>query len=146
MAWEISHTAQAWANVRARLTRTWKRKELIDALCDDLFESVEADSGDEGCRTASDAALILRRELSGAPHDALVQSVMDAIERHNTCDNGGHRFWIDRKGYHTVSCSTPETGTCGACEAQVDLVREENGIVHLSCGCTTIPEEWASEE
>ncbi len=100
MAWEISHTPEAWENARNNLEYLWNRKQIIDALADDAFEAQE----EAGFETGPDAADVLRDLLSDTPQDLLIDMAMSSISLHNTCTNGGHSFYIDRQGLHTVSC------------------------------------------
>lgn len=108
MAWSISITAEGWADIRREL-ETWDRQRIIDALADDEYERVEEarrysmgrDDIPEGAEESEAAAL--RERLADLPEDVLVDAAMDAIERNNTCDNGGFRYWIDREGYHGVT-------------------------------------------
>lgn len=97
MAWEISHTQEAWDNARHNLG-LWDRDKLIQALSDDAFELAE--QGDH--TDPADAAAALEELLEDTPRDLLVDLCMTTIEDHRTCSNGGHSFWIDREGYHTV--------------------------------------------
>lgn len=83
MAWEISHAPEAWDNVRTQL-ETWTAEKLINALVDDSYQV---------------------STLQHISFDTLVDLVIANIRKHNTCDNGGHYFWIDQKGYHKVSCA-----------------------------------------
>lgn len=106
MAWEISHTTEAWDNARRNLAQ-WDRGQLIEALTDDAFEGQE----EAGHDNPSEAADVLRELLVDAPHDELVGMAYSSIEVHQTCSNGGYDFWIDRQGYHTVPVDyTPESG------------------------------------
>ena len=107
MAWSISITAEGWADIRKEL-ETWDRQRIIDALADDAFEEAEQANGSDGKQyeetvSPDDAADVCRANLESAAHDTLVDAAMDSIEMHNTCDNGGFRYWIDREGYHGVT-------------------------------------------
>ncbi len=97
MAWEISHAPEAWDTARTNL-EGWTRDKLVEALTDDAFEAAEKNGGD-----GTVAADILGDLIHEHPRDILVDLCMEAISLHNTCDNGGHAFWIDAEGYHTVS-------------------------------------------
>jgi len=102
MAWEISHSQEAWDNARYNLTK-WDKERLINALVDDTYEAAEAN--EEDAESAADARRIA---LSDLPEDMLVEACMNSIAAHMTCDNGGFNFWIDREGYHTVSVDKQE--------------------------------------
>lgn len=100
MAWEISHSQGAWDTARANLEH-WSCEALIAALADDVFEAQEEGGHDNG----SEAADVLRDVLADADQCDLVEMAIASISTHQTCSNGGHDFWIDRQGYHTVSVS-----------------------------------------
>lgn len=103
MAWQISHSPEAWDDARAEL-ETWPAADLINALCDDRFETVEPKGGAHHAARASDALRSRLEYLAKwcGSHDALVDLAIEAIERNGLCSNGGHKFWIDPEGYHTV--------------------------------------------
>lgn len=113
MAWEISHTQEAWDNARSNLEH-WTRDRLITALADDAFEAQEEGGHDN----ADQAADVLRDVLANADQCDLVEMTIASISTHQTCSNGGHDFWIDRQGYHTVSVSleAPALTVCPNCE------------------------------
>jgi hypothetical protein len=107
MAWSISITAEGWADIRKEL-ETWDRQQIIDALADDVFEAAEQANGDDGKGyeervSPDDAADACRARLATVPTDLLVEEAMESIHITNTCDNGGFRYWIDRKGWHGVT-------------------------------------------
>lgn len=99
MAWSINgnFVPEVWEDVRANLG-DWSRDQLVEALSDDAFEAASDEPGE-----ALAAADAMREAVSFADHDSLVDAVLELIERTDTCDNGGHRFWIDREGFHSVS-------------------------------------------
>ncbi len=104
MAWEISHSPEAWDAARTNL-EGWTRDQLVEALTDDAFEAAENNeqSGSEAADLLGD--LLEENEVA---HDTLVDMAIRSIELHMTCTNGGHEFYIDREGYHTVECSTDD--------------------------------------
>ncbi len=97
MAWEISHAPEAFDTARRNL-EGWSRDRLVEALTDDAFEAAESNEQDGPL-----AAEILGDLIHESPKDILVDLCMEAISLHGTCDNGGHAFWIDREGHHTVA-------------------------------------------
>ena len=97
MVWGISISTDGWAGLRAAL-EAWTREALMDALADDAFERVEQASG--STEHASRAAEAFRARVANAPQDALAHQAYEALERNDTCDNGGHLYWIDREGCH----------------------------------------------
>ena len=98
MAWEISISAEGWAEIREQLEQS-TRDELIAAIADDKFEAVYASADSHQAERAAKAE---RERLSDLPHDVLVDLAFKLIEQNNTCDNGGFAYWIDRAGYHKV--------------------------------------------
>lgn len=101
MSWEISHTTEAWENVRSRLSlKKWK-PDLAKALNSDDEAKHEEDETHE---------IKSVRFYSLLPQDVLVDAVMDRIEEHRTCDNGGFEFYLDREGWYRCSCDdlTPQ--------------------------------------
>ena len=98
MAWEISISAEGWAEIREKLDG-WERVDLIAAIADDKFEAVYEKAG---MKDAKRAATAERRRISGLPQDVLADRAFELIQQNNTCDNGGFAYWIDREGYHKV--------------------------------------------
>lgn len=98
MAWAISISSEGWQQIRTELD-SWSRESLIAAITDDTFERVE-DASDQ--HHAQRAAAAERNRLFDLPQDVLVDRAYVLIEQHNTCDNGGWAYWIDREGYHKV--------------------------------------------
>ena len=97
MAWEISHSPISWILVRANL-RAWRKGWLVSALCD--VQYIEAERADTEYDQDTYKSTII-----GLDTETLVDLCLDAIEKHNTCSNGGHEFYIDPEGYHTVPVS-----------------------------------------
>lgn len=97
-------TAEGWANVRRNLEH-WPADRLIEALCEERWSAVyDASGGSMAHATAASEALRSRLAIHYWHNaaDVLVDAVMERIEHHNTCDNGGHAVWIDAEGYQTV--------------------------------------------
>lgn len=101
MAWEISISAEGWAEIREQLEQS-SRDDLISAICDDTFEAVYASVDSHHAERAAKAE---RERLQDLPHDLLVDRAFELIEQTNTSDNGGFAYWIDRAGYHKVVLS-----------------------------------------
>jgi len=101
MAWEISITAEGWSEVYEACHELDKKK-LLDAITDDYFEALEKQGFDyTDCKKR---ALKLRYKLETyASQEGLADTAYELIEKNNTCDNGGYRYWIDREGYHGVT-------------------------------------------
>ena len=98
MAWEISISAEGWAEIREKLD-DWNREDLIAAITDDEFEAVYEKAGMDHAKRAADAE---RKRIEDLPHDVLADRAFELIEQNNTCDSGGFAFWINRDGYHKV--------------------------------------------
>jgi hypothetical protein len=86
MSWEISITAEGWADIREELD-TWSRTELIEAITDDTLERVYSASGSIEHGERAKAAHAER--IGGLGHETLADLAFGLIERNNTCDNGG---------------------------------------------------------
>ena len=103
MAWEICISAEGWQEIEDTLQQ-WTTKDLAVALaCDDAeaFDdqfnpSLERLEQYEGYQTS------FYRELA---HETLAREALERIMKHNTCDNGGNGYYIDRDGYHRVYVS-----------------------------------------
>ena len=107
MAWEISMSDEGWRNVRHNLSH-WSEEKLIEALCEEQWSRVHDLSGGSMLH-ADRASSALRSRLAlyywHGDRETLAGLVMNRIEAHNTCDNGGHAVWIDSEGYQTVPVS-----------------------------------------
>ena len=86
MAWEISITAEGWQDIRDDLEQ-WDKEDLIEAICDNLFEMVFEMAGQDHAQRAFDAE---KERLKALPHDILVDRAFELVEVYNTCENGGH--------------------------------------------------------
>ena len=97
MSWEISMTDEGWEAIEDTLN-TWSVSDLTDALAmADAEEYVENPLEDL-------ESYEIRRTLyyDTLPQYLLVDLTLDRIRQHNTSNNGGNGFWIDREGYRTV--------------------------------------------
>jgi hypothetical protein len=99
MAWEISHTAEAWEcfcrGLEAQTTE-WLQEAIATCI---------ADSSVDDWMDAYELAL---SQLQGAPHDALVCECVSWTERNSTCSNGGWDFYIDKSGFYSICLSDYE--------------------------------------
>lgn len=97
MAWEICITAEGGQEIYHEL-ENWDKGELVVALAADDAEQFEyTDLADLEAYENS------RLEHYGKLyHDTLIDIAFERIEQHNTCDNGGNGYYIDRDGYHKV--------------------------------------------
>jgi len=105
MAWEWSHTAQAYDNARENLPRLDREDLQI------IFAEWRAAQGKGGAianqgfntdfnQKKYDRAL---KYSAGLSHDQLVDFIWDHASDLATCDNGGFNAWVCPFGCHTVS-------------------------------------------
>jgi hypothetical protein len=100
MAWSISITAEGWSEIYEACHDLDKR-QLINAITDDYFEALEKQGFDYN--ECNKRTLKLRYKLETyAAQECLADKAYELIEKNDTCDNGGYRYWIDREGYHAV--------------------------------------------
>ena len=99
MTWEISHSPEAWNDVQFNL-EGWTLERLRECV--------------------TDLGLIDPDVLPFCSHDALVLRVIESIEEHGLCSNGGHEFYVDPEGYWTVPLrSVPDAFALGYLECAV---------------------------
>lgn len=98
MAWEWSHTNEAYDNARKNLA------ELpTETLAEIAAEIDERDGLDVGLLgTLKDHAL---ERLGREGREGVVEEIWDFAENQSTCDNGGHNAWVCPHGCHTVPFS-----------------------------------------
>ncbi len=100
MAWEISITAEGWGEIYDTLN-TWSVADLAAALADDDAQAL-ADSKDVGPYGLAGYERNRTTFYANLPQDCLADLAYERVEQHNTCDNGGNGFYIDREGFHKV--------------------------------------------
>jgi hypothetical protein len=98
MAWEWSHTAEAYANAQARVQLLTKA-ELLTILREWTYDDRE--------RAGRRASFRLPPGLRRLHRDTLADLVWERMEQHRTCTNGGHRAYCCPDGCHTVSFDPP---------------------------------------
>ena len=98
MAWDLSFSAEGWADIRGKLNE-WSRKALVVAIVDDKFDSVYEKGGMDNAERAANAE---RRRIRDFPQDVLANVAFELIQQNNTCASSGFAFWINRDGYHNV--------------------------------------------
>ena len=76
MAWEISISAEGWAEIREQL-ETWDRNALVAAIADDKFEAVFQQADQHHAERAGNAE---SERLENLPHDLLVDRAFELIE------------------------------------------------------------------
>ena len=95
MAWEWSHTDEAYANAYANLES--QSKDWLN----EVYAEWEAWGGEEKFNSLAYAnALAHAKRL---PLDALVDEIWEHMFEYLTCDNGGFDAWACPFGCHTVS-------------------------------------------
>lgn len=102
MAWEISHTAEAWECFRRGLeaqTEQWLREACATCMAD-AKEGEDADWEEEFAKAMA--------ELKGLYKDTLVDAAYCWCETNNTCSNGGFDFYVDEGGYYSICLSDYE--------------------------------------
>jgi hypothetical protein len=99
MAWDICITADGWQAISDTL-ETWDRDALIAALVDDDIEAYE--EAHDTFHVNGSAYHAERTAEYALMHESLIDEVLNRIRTHNTCDNGGNGYYIDREGWHKV--------------------------------------------
>ena len=93
MAWEWSHTAEAYSNAYDQVHALPKR-ELLTILREWAYDDREK----RGVRPSFRLPAGLRR----LTQDTLADLVWSRAEEHRTCTNGGHSAYVCPDGCHTV--------------------------------------------
>ena len=103
MAWEWSHTAEAYNNALENLNRLPKR-ELLTILREWAYKDRE-DRGTIRRRAGSTRipGFRLPAGLARLDRSHLADLIWERAESLATCDNGGFRAWVCPDGCHTVS-------------------------------------------
>jgi hypothetical protein len=102
LSWEISHTQEAWENVRERLSLKKWIVPMRRALVIDDVAKWKTDEEDQ--RFEQQVIEVGEAKYKNCSHQQLVEVTMLRIEDHRTCSNGGHEFYLDREGWYSVSC------------------------------------------
>lgn len=108
MAWEWSHSAEAYDNALGNLQmqdRSWL--EVVFAE----WHALESDENGEPILHSFsmdqyEAALTEAQELGDSE---LVEFIWDRMSEAATCDNGGHHAWACPDGCHTVPFNALKT-------------------------------------
>ena len=104
MAWEWSHTPEAYENARLNLADLSTKNLRI------IFAEWHAWGGESSSTSDFNKALY-KDALKSATQiagDILVDSIWERAEEHRTCDNGGFNAWVCPFGCHTVSFDREE--------------------------------------
>jgi hypothetical protein len=103
MAWQWSHTAEAYADAYANVMA------LPRADLEVIFAEIKAakprEYGEPDFVKARYAKAL--REARKLPDDILADAVWSFAEEHRTCTNGGHRAHVCPWGCHTVAFDRP---------------------------------------
>lgn len=96
MAWEWSHTQEAYDNARDNLTK-WKRPKL-EVVYGEWFAH-------DGSEFREDAYHDGVRAAEKMTHEGLVEDIFGRARAQRLCTNGGHRAWMCPYGceVHMVS-------------------------------------------
>lgn len=103
MAWEISWGAETWSLLREALNRM-PRERLLEAL-------VQQKVNDSEAVTSAEIEFVenqTKASLSSVPIDLLADRLMENIESHRTCSNGGHEVYLDSEGWFTIKADDLE--------------------------------------
>ncbi len=103
MAWEWSHTAEAYDNARSNVADLPKR-QLLEILREWAYQDRET-AGTLRTRNGSKrvAGFRLPNGIRRLTRDVLADLVWTRAEEHRTCTNGGHAAYVCPDGCHTVS-------------------------------------------
>jgi hypothetical protein len=104
MAWEWSHTPEAYENVRNNI-RTLDHEDLA-VVYSEIIGKEHDDSLEEDDSRCCFKASMYEAEAEKArsmEKDFLVGYIIAFAEKHRTCDNGGFNAHICPYGCHTVS-------------------------------------------
>jgi len=98
MAWEWSHSPEAYGNAREQLD-TQDREWLRECFSEWFAEADPTEYAGGFNEARYRIAMIQAVDL---PNDILADSIWGKMEARATCDNGGHNAWACPTGCHTV--------------------------------------------
>lgn len=111
MAWEWSHTNEAYANAYDHVQRL-PRKTLLVVLREWSYHDREIKGTLRGPvispKTGRALGFRLPAGIRRLCQDTLADLVWERAENHRTCDNGGWNAWICPDGCHTVPFDPPD--------------------------------------
>ncbi len=116
MAWEWSHTIEAYDNARANVDDLPKRR-LLEILREWAYDDREK-SGRLRTRAGAKrpAGFRLPKGIRKLTRGYLAELVWQRAEEHRTCTNGGHEAYVCPDGCHTVSFDRAREGGSDASE------------------------------
>jgi len=90
MAWEWSHTAEAYADVEMNLRELSKTKLRI------IWSEWEAWDGNTSSTSGFDEAKykVAMKTAKTLPADILADAIWEKASAFRTCTNGGHEAWL----------------------------------------------------
>lgn len=101
MAWEWSHSQEAYENAKANLSN----KPIGDLRIIYAEWKVSQSEHDKGAPELNEQYEQACLETLHMATDTLIDYIWDRMEELRTCDNGGHAAWSCPYGCHTVSFS-----------------------------------------
>jgi len=104
MAWEWSHTAEAYYDARRNLEN--ESREFLDVCLAEWQASREGRFQREFRANRYDRTLAW---VQKQPADVVADMIWEKAEEQRTCDNGGWNAWMCPFGCHTVSFSCERT-------------------------------------
>lgn len=102
MAWEWSHTPEAYENVRNNIS-TLDHENLAVIVAEIAAKIWDDENEDKNLSFNNGKYDKFLSEAKELPHDLLADVVWKFAEKHRTCDNGGFNAHICPYGCHTVS-------------------------------------------
>jgi hypothetical protein len=102
MAWEWSHTTEAYDNARENVDNL-PRKTLLVILREWAYHDRE--------QRGKDGSFRLPNGIRSMPRSELAEMVNTRMEEQRTCDSGGFNAWCCPEGCHTVSFDLPKERT-----------------------------------
>ena len=117
MSWEISHTAEAWDQFYLKLCdqpKEWlvaaaaidaanKQDELDHQFSTACFDCEIDDNNIDAIPDWQINHDKAKRKLEQLSLQELIDICYAATERHRTCSNGGHTFYIDESGFYGIT-------------------------------------------
>lgn len=111
MAWEWSHTNDAYADARAQVDRL-PRRVCLEVLREWTYDDREKRGGSRRQGSVGPTGRVrgfrLPPGVARLPVDVLRGLVWDRAAEHRTCSNGGGEAYLCPDGCHTVPFAAPE--------------------------------------
>lgn len=107
MAWEWSHTPEAYENARMNL-EDLSHEELAVIMAEIVSKKYDDEFPEEPSAYKNGFYEKALKNSKETPKDTLVNSIWEFAEEHRTCDNGGFNAYVCPYGCHTVSFDRKE--------------------------------------